>query len=317
MASEPELRQLRAFVAVAEELHFTRAAERLNMAQQALSAQIRNLEARLGVELFVRSTRKVELTDAGRTLLDHAVSLLAAVSRACEEVAQVGAGEIGQISISYAPTARRDILPRLLGEFHQRYPRIEVHTCEVFMGSEVVSKAIVDVAITRAAPRPDSDLAAAPVCESLLGIVLGAGHPLARRESVRGEDLAGQTLQISARRLSPEFYDLIVGLLNRRGFAGPVHEYENLGPNFILDDESACEAISSCRSFGVGFENQYNYLPPQLVWRPLEPSLRVPLNMCWQQGARPAVANFVSVALEVARGAGWLPVPPREVQSVA
>jgi DNA-binding transcriptional LysR family regulator len=309
MTTEPELRQLRAFVAVAEELHFTRAANKLNLAQQALSLQIKNLEARLGVQLFARTTRNVELTPAGRTLLAHAVPLLTSASRAWQEVSEAGAGQAGQLSVSYPPTARAELLPRLLDEFHHRYPRLEVHTCEVWLGPEVVSRGIADIAITRGLVPTDSQILSAAISQSALGVVIGASHPLAKRKAVAADLLQTETLEISARRFSPHFYELIVGLLRSRGFAGPVHEYENLGANFLLDDRTASQEISAGHSFGVGFEKQYPYLPPDLVWRPIEPDLRVPMNICWLASARPAVKNFVAVAQEVARSSGWMLAP--------
>ncbi|HLH65339.1 MAG TPA: LysR family transcriptional regulator [Solirubrobacteraceae bacterium] len=301
MRVEPELRHLRAFVAVAEELHFTRAAQKLNLAQQALSSQIRALEAMLGVQLFSRSTRRVELTDAGRTLLAHAIPLLASASRAFDEVAETGQGNGGQVSVSYAPTARREILPRVLFELHRRYPRLEVHTCQAWWGPEGVIAGPADVAITRAPPPTDPRLRTATLYESVLGLVLGSTHPLAAGDHIDVARLGAETLEISARSFSPHFYDLIVGLLAARGFRGHVHEYENLGMNFLLDDQGACEHIAAGRAFGVGFEHQYPYLPPGLVWRAIEPPLLVPMNVCWLRGARRAVQNVVAVTLEVAR----------------
>ena len=95
MSTSVELRHLRAFVAVAEELHFTRAAARLHLAQQALSTQIRQLEDDLGTPVFHRTTRRVELTDAGRTLLLHAGPILASVSAALQQTRRAGSGELG------------------------------------------------------------------------------------------------------------------------------------------------------------------------------------------------------------------------------
>jgi DNA-binding transcriptional LysR family regulator len=302
---EPELRHLRTFVAVAEELHFTRAAEKLHMAQQALSAQIRNLEASLEVKLFDRTTRRVELTDAGRTLLAHAMPLLASASRAWDEVARAGAGEVGQVSVSYAPTARREILPRLLREFHDRYPRLEVRTCEVWWGTEAIIEGIADVAITRAPAPEDSDIVTVAIAESALGVVLGSSHPLAQHDGVAVEQLGSEAIELPARRFSPDFHDLILATFRSRGFSGPVYEFENLGSSFLLGDPSACAEIASRRAFGFGFENQYPALPPDLVWRPIAPTLSVPMNMCWRRSAGATVQNFVAVALDVARAEGW------------
>jgi DNA-binding transcriptional LysR family regulator len=306
MANEPELRQLRTFVAVAEELHFTRAAERLNLAQQALSAQIHKLEDRLGVELFERTTRKVELTDAGRTLLSHAMPLLASAERAWEDVVQVGSGETGQLSVSYAPTARQEVLPKILAEVHRKYPRLDIKSCELWWGRDAVTSGLADISLIRG-PVPDvPEIAGATLMESLIGIILGANHSLAKLKSLRVEQLAGTAFEIQARRFSPGFHDAIVDVLRSRGFDGEVIEYENLGSRFLLDDPSACEDICSGRAFGFGFENQYPKLPPEMVWIPIVPPLYVPMTICWRENCPAAVRNVVGVALDVARNQGWL-----------
>src|SRR4051812_9106179 len=132
MSTGLELRHLRAFVAVAEELHFTRAAARLHLAQQALSTQIRQLEDELGTPLFHRTTRRVELTDAGRTLLLHAGPILASVSAAFQQTQRAGSGELGTLSIAYTPTVAEETLPPLIAAVHDRLPDVRVRTCEMW-----------------------------------------------------------------------------------------------------------------------------------------------------------------------------------------
>jgi len=317
MFNEPELRQLRTFVVVAEELHFTRAAERLNLAQQALSAQIRKLEERLGVELFDRTTRRVELTDAGRTLLSHAMPLLASASRAWEEVARVGLGDAGQISISYAPTARREVLPAILDEIHRRYPRLDVKSCELWWGRDAITSGMADVAITRGPGPDDPEIRSAALMQSRIGVILGSDHALAGRREIQMEELAGTALEIQARRFSPPFHDAIVDALRSGGFDGEVIEYENLGSRFLLDDPSAMQAICSGVAFGFGFENQYPVLPPELVWIRVEPPLFVPLTICWRETSGAPVRNFVDVALDLANQRGWLQGAPRPTAGVS
>jgi DNA-binding transcriptional LysR family regulator len=306
MTNEPELRQLRTFVAVAEELHFTRAAERLNLTQQSLSSQIRKLEERLGVDLFDRSTRRVELTDAGRTLLSHAMPLLASATRAWEEVGRTSLGEVGQLSVSYAPTARRVVLPEILAEVHRRYPRLDVKSCELWWGRDAITSGLADLAIIRGEVYDDPEIRGATIMQSRIGIILGAGHPLAGRSQLDVDELADGTLEIQSRRFSPGFYDAILTALRSRGFHGETIEYENLGSRFLLDDPDALDNICSGRAFGFGFENQYSSLPPELVWIVIEPALYVPMTICWNENANATVRNFVSVAIEVARRRGWL-----------
>lgn len=311
MFNEPELRQLRTFVVVAEELHFTRAAERLNLAQQALSAQIRKLEERLGVELFERTTRRVELTDAGRTLLSHAMPLLASASRAWEEVARVGLGDAGQVSVSYAPTARREVLPAILDEVHRRYPRLDVKSCELWWGRDAITSGLADVAITRGPGPEDPEINSTALMHSRIGVILAADHPLGGRDEIQMSELDGMPLEIQARRFSPPFHDAIVGALRSGGFDGQVVEYENLGSRFLLDDPSAMHAICSGSAFGFGFENQYPVLPAELVWIRVEPPLFVPLTICWRETASAPVRNFVGVALDLADRRGWLQAASR------
>src|ERR1700690_2353913 len=109
-----ELRHLRYFVAVAEELHFGRAAARLRIAQPPLSQQIRSLEQELGVALFTRTTRRVELTPAGRALLPEARQALEQAARAALTAQRASRGEIGRLAIGFVPSADLDLLPRVL-----------------------------------------------------------------------------------------------------------------------------------------------------------------------------------------------------------
>ena len=127
-----ELRHLRYFIAVAEELNFSRAAERLHMAQPPLSAAIRRLERDLGVDLFVRTTREVRLTDAGRAFLDGARRTLADADRASEDANRAAAGELGQLRIAYSWSTRFETLPALGRAFRATYPDVELLAQEMW-----------------------------------------------------------------------------------------------------------------------------------------------------------------------------------------
>jgi DNA-binding transcriptional LysR family regulator len=122
-----ELRTMRYIVAVAEECHFGRAARRVHIAQPALSQQIIALEAELGVQLFVRSTRRVEITGAGQRLLWHARQILDAADRAAEDIAAFAAGRAGRVSVGFVGTATYDVLPRLTRLVHAQLPDIDLH----------------------------------------------------------------------------------------------------------------------------------------------------------------------------------------------
>ncbi len=311
MNANLELRHLRAFVAVAEELHFTRAARRLHLAQQALSVQIRQIEDELGTQLFERTTRSVELTEAGRTLYAHAVPILASVTAAWEQTARAGAGEIGRLAVCYTPTVADEALPLIVEELHARYPAVRLRTCEMWMAEsvEAVTTGRFDVGLARCPVGLGDDLECASIREEPIGVVLGAGHPLAREETVAVEALGWETLCIWPRELSPGFYDHVLGALRAHGFTGPVREFENLGHEVLMSDAVARADVAECRAFSVAFETQYDPLPAAFAWRALDPAPRVPVHMFFKRASNAAALNFTRLALDVAERAGWLGAP--------
>jgi DNA-binding transcriptional LysR family regulator len=305
---QPDLRNLGSFVAVAEELHFTRAAQRQHMSQQTLSSQIRQLETSLGVELFARTTRKVELTDAGRTLLAHAVPLLAAAARAWEDVARSGdRQQEHHVSLSYAPTVRREMLPRLLQEFERRHPETKVSSCEVWWGdAPMLGDGIIEVTITRSSPNEQEDVLTVPIFHTELGVIIGRDHPLAAGETVSLPELRREALKIWPRGFSPRFYDTIVSAMRDGGFTGPVEELVIFGSRLLQDDPKACREIAEGHAIGFGFEKQYPMLEPELVWRKVAPTTPIPMHLCWRRDASEDVRDFVEVTLDLAQDSGWL-----------
>jgi DNA-binding transcriptional LysR family regulator len=306
MINEPDLRQLRTFVVVAEELHFTRAAERLNLGQQGLSAQVRRLEERLGVTLFRRSTRRVELTDAGQVLLEHARPLLTTADHAWEQVRLAGSGEVGALSICYSPTARNDVLPEVLAEVRQRHPLLEVRSAEDWGGRDAIVRGLADVAFVRLSVPDEAPISNALVKESQIGLLVGVTHPCAGQATIGFDEVGSDTLEVPARRHSPRFHDNLMELLRGHHFHGEIREYHNLTSRFMLDDEEACDRIVSGATFGFGFEDQYPDLPAGMVWIPLEPALYAPMYVCWRDEVTPAMVNFVTVVLDVSERLGWV-----------
>jgi DNA-binding transcriptional LysR family regulator len=311
---QPDLRNLGSFVAVAEELHFTRAAQRQHMSQQTLSSQIRQLETSLGVELFHRTTRKVELTDAGRTLLSHAVPLLAAAARAWEDVARTRPKGDEHVSLSYAPTVRREMLPMLLQEFGRRHPDVKVSASEVWWGdAPLLGDGIIEVTITRSSPTDEEDdLVSVPIFHTPLGVILGRSHPLAAGSTVALADFKREGLKIWPRTYSPRFHDTIVSAMRENGFTGPVEELVIFGSRLLQDDPAALGEIAAGRAIGFGFEKQYPMLEPELVWRQVEPTVHIPMHLCWRRDASDAVKAFVEVTVDVAHAKGWLGADRRD-----
>jgi DNA-binding transcriptional LysR family regulator len=214
----PELRHLRYFVAVAEELNFSRAARRLRMAQPPLSFAIRQLERELGTNLFERSSREVKLTDAGSALLPGARRTLAEAEAAVVAARRAGSGEVGCLRVGHNWSSRFETLPALGQAFASRYPEVELLTEEMRpnrMPAALRSGAI-DVAL---ALYPDvvAEISYQLVRKEPVVAVLATGHPHADEETIRLASLADDFL-LFPRELAPRLHDYYVNLCRRAGF---------------------------------------------------------------------------------------------------
>ncbi|VVE17093.1 LysR family transcriptional regulator [Pandoraea morbifera] len=215
-----DLRQLRYFVAVAEERHFGRAAQRLSMTQPPLSQQIRALEASLGAPLFVRTNRSVELTAVGRQLLPEVRRILADADALPALAQGLAHGEVGTLSLGFVSTADYGILPPLLREFGQRYPRVRLQLLEAT--SDVQVEALMDgridagLFIPPVPARYANELSYLPIVREPLMLALPAGpdgnaDATASGEVVSLADYADEPLVIFPRRVAPAFHDIIMG----------------------------------------------------------------------------------------------------------
>jgi DNA-binding transcriptional LysR family regulator len=185
-----DLRLVEYFVAVAEELHFGRAAERLHISQPSLSQQIRRLELQLGVTLLNRTSRRVELTPAGRTLLREGRRLLTQ-SRRAVQATRAAAGE--RLTIGFAGSAASALLSPSLGAFGERHPSVTVSLRELMLDRvEDIVTGAVDVAFTRLLPG-QVDLEVEVVAREPRVAAMAATHPLATRESLTFADLQGES----------------------------------------------------------------------------------------------------------------------------
>ncbi|MDR0278691.1 MAG: LysR family transcriptional regulator [Paucimonas sp.] len=186
-----ELRHLRYFIAVAEELHFGRAAEALGISQPPLSQQIQALEQELGARLFDRTNRRVALSEAGRLFLEEARQVLAQVDKAADVARRAQLGELGEMKIGFTSSAPfNSSIPKAIYSFRQRFPAVHLNLQE--MSSRDVADALLDesieVGLMRPLPLPDS-LVATELFREPLVAVLNADHPLAQG-SAKGVELA-------------------------------------------------------------------------------------------------------------------------------
>lgn len=214
-----DLRRLRYFVAVAEEQHFGRAAERLHMAQPPLSQAIRRLEADLGVQLFSRTTRRVELTEAGRAYLSDTREILAGVDRAADHARRVAAGTTGHVSIGCVGSATYSLLPALSRRLAETLPGIEFGFRGEMLAPEQVEAlrgGAIDVGLLRP-PVGDLGLTTRTLRRDRLLVAVPAEHPLAERRRIATRDLAGVPLIVHAARPASTMHDLVLAHLRSAG----------------------------------------------------------------------------------------------------
>jgi DNA-binding transcriptional LysR family regulator len=186
-----DLRRLRSFATLAEERHFGRAAERLHLAQPALSQQIKQLERELGVTLFTRTTRRVDLTEAGTRLAEHARAVLGGVDRAGDDMARLADGRAGRVSVGFVGTATYDVLPRVARQVRRELPDVELELRGELLSPQLVAglaDRTYDLALLRPDPLGDPGLDVRTLRSERLVAVLPAHHPLAHRRRI-GLDL--------------------------------------------------------------------------------------------------------------------------------
>ena len=214
-----ELRHLRYFVAVAEELHFGQAAARLHVAQPPLSRQIQLLERELGVSLFIRRNRRVELTTAGEVFLEGARQTLATAEIAAHDAQRAERGEIGRLALGFVGSAAYAVLPSLLRAFRVRYPEVELSLQAMTTQEQVAAfqQRRIQAGILRP-PVGERMLALHTVVREPLVVALPESHALARHERVPLAALADEPLILYPRADGPGVHDAIVNLCRQAGF---------------------------------------------------------------------------------------------------
>jgi DNA-binding transcriptional LysR family regulator len=286
----PELRHLRYFVAVAEELSFTRAAERLHMAASPLSAAIRQLEDELGVALFERTTRRVELTEAGRRLLADGPAALAAVDAAFGAAVRAGRGVTGTLRFGVSPAGRHELRAGLLARLRERHPGIEVEVSEATTGAlcrELLGRRL-DVAMTFCT-EPTPGLVRRTVALEALVVLLRPGHPLARAERVDPGALRDARFVVPAEDLNTGYNARLRALAREHGFAP-----RTVTAGVIWDD---AEWPAGDDVVSVATERLGRHAPPTLRAVPLATGERLPVDLAWREDDRsPLLARFLEVA---------------------
>jgi DNA-binding transcriptional LysR family regulator len=213
-----DLRQLRCFIAVAEELHFGRAAERLGLAPPALSRQISALEDELGVSLLTRTTRQVALTRAGLIMLEEAKAILVRMERASRSVREASLASSKVLRVGAIDAASSSFVPEALVTFRSRHPGIEIKFVEAMTAPlvQMLEAGKLDLALLRP-PRKPTDCAFEILRVERPIVVLSESHPLAAREHLTMQDLVGEPFVVPSKRIRPFAYDLVMAYFESVG----------------------------------------------------------------------------------------------------
>lgn len=286
-----DIRQMRYFVAVAETLHFGRAAERLHVSQPPLSRQIANLERELGVRLLDRHSRRASLTHAGRRFLQDARNVLTAFDEACRNARLADQGELGELSIGFMMHAAQTVLPGLARKFVENHPGVRLELREALPAAlaDAVVASRVDAGIMFD-PGPVRGLAIHRVHEERLCLALPSMHRLAGRDMVGAQELDGEPLIAAPAEVVPTLHAAILAFCRSGG----------VEPIFRLETQLQ-QTVVSLVAQGLGVA----LVPESLGWsghadvlfRPLEAAPSVTHVVAWRPAnLNPALRAFLSIA---------------------
>ena len=301
-----ELRQLEAFVVVATELHFGRAAEQLHMGQPTLSETIRRLERELGTPLFARTTRRVALTAAGTELVGHAKLILDSVATARAAVRRVGSGDSGTVRLGITPPVAPVLAPHLVELFTRQAPQVTLEVERMWLPrlTQAVADGTVDVAITCGLIETGADVLGTVFCAEPLLVGLRTSHRLAGRGSIAFGELAHDVLGAAQANLFPAWELCQRQALDAAGMSPPAVE---------LHDTDL-----SARHWTEQDDVDWIMLVPSLLQGerldrvvPVDPEVLVPYTLQWapQRATSVAVSRFVDTVLTAELPAGWRTQP--------
>ncbi len=299
-----ELRHLRYFVAVAEELHFGRAARRLHLAQPPLSQQIRALETELGLQLFHRTSRRVELTAEGRAFLERARLVLTHAERAAEFGRAAGRGEAGRLAIGFVTSAVYNLVPAILREFHRVRPQVEMRCFEMDPEEQIAALRHhkLDVAFLRSAVQEEELVSTVLSRESLVVAMPEERAPGPAGQPVRLAEFMRDEFIMLPRTLAPMYHDLVVNSCRRAGFR-PRFNHE------AGEWQTALALVAAGLGVMLVPHSLRHWRRPGVVYEDFKPRHgELLLELAWRhEGPQPLVAAFVETARAVAAEAQQKP----------
>ena len=297
MTEQLELRHLRYFIAVAEELHFGRAARKLGITQPPLSLQIQKLEAELGVQLFERTNRRVQLTPAGKTLLEEGRHVVADFNSATDAARRAARGETGSLTVAFAASVMFLSLPRIIRRFRTQFPNVRLELRELPTGPQIIAlrNGELDIGFLRE-PARDAELTTETVMREGLLLALSKRHELASRKRLRLADVANEDFVLFPRDLAPGLYAHVLAVCAEAG----VH------PRIVQTSRELYTTVSLVEA-GLGV----TIIPAsvrQMGWRGVRyypigsPSASTRIDAAWRSDNKsPILPAFLDIARSEAR----------------
>jgi DNA-binding transcriptional LysR family regulator len=290
-----ELRHLKYFVAVAEELNFARAARRVRIAQPSLTKQIQQLEQELGFPLLYRTKKKVELLDTGHVFLDEAQRLLRQADSAIQSARSTYTGESGRLVILFSQSAAPEVLPRILGKYHALYPKVVVDLLEIvtIKNAEAFLGSAMSVALVRSPTFLSHELFSfETIQQERFVVALPESHPLAKQKSVRIKTLANEPLIVPPLQPGWGYADTLFQIFRDYGIV----------PRIAQEGIGALSVVTLVAGgFGVALvpASLGNFSLPGVTYRPIQGQCRTSdLTLVWRRDSR---ASIVRAFLEVVR----------------
>lgn len=290
---EFSLPQLHAFVVLAGELHFGRAAARLGIAQPPLSQQIRRLEDRVGYPLFTRAAGGVALTPAGEELLPAARGALTGLTDALTAAREAGAGRAGSLRIGFAASLALTVLPGLLRRFREAFPDVHLHIYEMTTAPQFTAlhNRDIDVGLLRE-PHADAALDFKVVLTEPFVAVLPAGHPLAASRRVPLAQLAGARFVLLPRHAGPGLYDQILGLCGEAGFTPRIAQH-------AVEWQTVCGLVEAGAGVSIAPASARRIRLSGVAFRPVEPgATRTSVAAAWRKEDRNPLIPHLLASIE-------------------
>lgn len=286
------LRQVEYFLVICEEMHFGRASQRLRVAQPALSQQIKRLESFLGVSLFNRDRRGIELTEAGTVFREHALRLTRQIEEAKQASQRAQHGEIGKLSIAIVPSGNHLLILDRLQQFNKEYPGVETVISGMTTAEQIAAivSGRLDAGFVRL-PVRHHEIESRVIFTEPMAVVLPRKHKLARASKVRMADLALENLIAFPREVAPSYFDYIISLFRMSG-----HELR------ITQQIAHITTMFGMIAHGIGFTlapaSQEQFMQfKDVVFRPLaEATPPIELGLAYKRGNKsPLLASFLKL----------------------